>query len=200
MSSDRPRLRSLLFVPGTRTGWLAKAESAGADAAILDLEDAVPPAGKAAARADVAEAVANTTGDMALLVRINSLDGWAGAEDLRAVTRAVEDRMAALERTGARLFVERLRLEWRPATPIPEPGGRLRFRQVCDTEEILSLMTRVLEGTLDAHSRDDLTPKAPGSSPRRVSRASGRPPTSATSPWRTPSGAPDTSTSNARSS
>ncbi|SPL99432.1 Citrate lyase beta chain [[Actinomadura] parvosata subsp. kistnae] len=85
MPSGRPPLRSLLFVPGTRTGWLAKAEAAGADAAILDLEDAVPPDGKAAARAAVAEAVANTTGDLALLVRVNPLDGWAGAEDLRAV-------------------------------------------------------------------------------------------------------------------
>ncbi|MFC5826006.1 HpcH/HpaI aldolase/citrate lyase family protein [Nonomuraea insulae] len=85
MSSERPALRSLLFVPGTRTGWLAKAEAAGADAAILDLEDAVPPAGKPAARDHVAEAVANMTGDMALFVRINPLDGWAGAQDLRAV-------------------------------------------------------------------------------------------------------------------
>ncbi|MDX3589010.1 GNAT family N-acetyltransferase [Streptomyces europaeiscabiei] len=71
--------------------------------------------------------------------------------------RVVEDRMAALERTGARLFVERLRLEWRPGTPLPEPSGRLAFRPVRDTEEILTLMTRVLDGTLDAHSRDDLT-------------------------------------------
>ncbi|MEV6156563.1 CoA ester lyase [Nonomuraea sp. NPDC052129] len=88
MSSDRPPLRSLLFVPGTRTEWLAKAAAAGADAAILDLEDAVPQAGKAAARARVAEAVAGATGDMALFVRINPLDGWASAEDLRAITHA----------------------------------------------------------------------------------------------------------------
>lgn len=75
-----------------------------------------------------------------------------------AVTRrAVEDRMAALERTGARLFVERLRFEWRPGTQISEPRGRLVFRPVHDTEEILALMTLVLDGTLDAHSRDDLT-------------------------------------------
>ncbi|UBU16315.1 HpcH/HpaI aldolase/citrate lyase family protein [Nonomuraea gerenzanensis] len=85
MSSERPPLRSLLFVPGTKVGWLAKAEAAGADAAILDLEDAVPPAGKAAARARVADAVASASGGLALLVRINPLDGWAGAEDLRAV-------------------------------------------------------------------------------------------------------------------
>ncbi|WP_433518816.1 HpcH/HpaI aldolase/citrate lyase family protein [Nonomuraea sp. CA-143628] len=88
MSSDRPPLRSLLFVPGTRTEWLAKAAAAGADAAILDLEDAVPQAGKGAARARVAEAVARATGDMALFVRINPLDGWASAEDLRAITHA----------------------------------------------------------------------------------------------------------------
>ncbi|TMR99166.1 HpcH/HpaI aldolase/citrate lyase family protein [Nonomuraea basaltis] len=88
MSSDRPQLRSLLFVPGTRTEWLAKAAAAGADAAILDLEDAVPPAEKPAARARVADAVANASGDMAILVRINPLDGWAAAEDLRAVTHA----------------------------------------------------------------------------------------------------------------
>ncbi|TDE36131.1 N-acetyltransferase [Nonomuraea mesophila] len=80
--------------------------------------------------------------------------GW---RDDATARRAVEERMAALERTGARLFVERLRLEWRAGTPVPAPGGRLRFRPVRDTEEILSLMTQVLDGTLDAHSRDDLT-------------------------------------------
>jgi citrate lyase subunit beta / citryl-CoA lyase len=91
---DRPPLRSLLFVPGNRTGWLPKARAAGADAAILDLEDAVPAADKLAARAQVADAVAQAatepagqTGRMALFVRVNPLDGWAGAEELRAVVR-----------------------------------------------------------------------------------------------------------------
>ncbi|MFD8870221.1 HpcH/HpaI aldolase/citrate lyase family protein [Streptomyces sp. NPDC059590] len=98
MSSDRDGsddrrapLRSLLFVPGSRTGWLAKAEAAGADAAILDLEDAVPQGAKEAAREAVAEAVEQAAGPMRLLVRINPLDraaGWAGADDLRAVARA----------------------------------------------------------------------------------------------------------------
>jgi RimJ/RimL family protein N-acetyltransferase len=75
-----------------------------------------------------------------------------------AVTRqAVEDRMAVLERIGARLFVERLRLEWRPEAPVPEPSRRLVFRPVHDAEELLALMASVLDGTLDAHGRDDLT-------------------------------------------
>jgi RimJ/RimL family protein N-acetyltransferase len=75
-----------------------------------------------------------------------------------AVTRQViEDRMTVLERTGARLFVERLRLEWRPESPVPEPSGRLAFRPVHDAKELVALMASVMDGTLDAHGRDDLT-------------------------------------------
>ncbi|HET6529051.1 MAG TPA: GNAT family N-acetyltransferase [Actinoplanes sp.] len=74
-----------------------------------------------------------------------------------AARRGVEDRMAVLERTGARVFVERLRLEWRPGTSIAAPSGRLTFRPVRDPDDLIGLMTRVLDGTLDAYSRDDLT-------------------------------------------
>ncbi|MCN9240611.1 GNAT family N-acetyltransferase [Streptomyces sp. RY43-2] len=74
-----------------------------------------------------------------------------------ATRQAVESRMAVLERTGARLFVERLRLEWRPESPPPERGTRLAFRPLRDAEELVALMTSVLDGTLDAHGRDDLT-------------------------------------------
>lgn len=76
--------------------------------------------------------------------------------DREVTRRVVDDRMGALERTGARLFVERLRFEWRSGTPVPEPAGRLAFRPVRDSEELLALMTRAMDGTLDAHSRDDL--------------------------------------------
>jgi len=79
--------------------------------------------------------------------------GW---RDDPAARTPVEERMAALERTGARLFVERLRLEWRPGTPVPEPRGRLTFRPVGAAEELIRLMADVLDGTLDAHSRADL--------------------------------------------
>ncbi|MFF6995441.1 GNAT family N-acetyltransferase [Streptomyces sp. NPDC008313] len=75
-----------------------------------------------------------------------------------AVTRqAIEDRTAVVERTGGRLFVERLRLEWRPEAPVGEPTGRLAFRPIRDARELLVLMASALEGTLDAHGRDDLT-------------------------------------------
>ncbi|WP_228648335.1 GNAT family N-acetyltransferase [Microtetraspora sp. AC03309] len=86
--------------------------------------------------------------------------------DDEATRRAVEDRMAVLEGCGARLLVERLRLEWRPGTPIPEPSGRLRFRPVADPEELVELMTLVLDGTLDAHSHADLAQMTPAQAAR----------------------------------
>jgi RimJ/RimL family protein N-acetyltransferase len=70
--------------------------------------------------------------------------------------RIVEDRVAALEQVGARLLVERLRLEWQSGTPIPAPTARLTFRPVTDRAEFVELMTLVLDGTLDAHSREAL--------------------------------------------
>lgn len=82
--------------------------------------------------------------------------------DHRHVRQAVDDRIATLERVGARFFVERLRLEWRPGTPVPERGGRLAFRPVGNPGELVELMTIALEGTLDAYSRDDLTRMTPG--------------------------------------
>ena len=79
---------------------------------------------------------------------------WRDHQDIR---RRTDERMGALEQVGATLFVERLRLEWRPGTPIPTPSGRLSFRPVRSPGEVIELMTLVLDGTLDAHSRDDLT-------------------------------------------
>jgi RimJ/RimL family protein N-acetyltransferase len=61
-----------------------------------------------------------------------------------------------LEQSGARLLVERRRLEWRPEVPVPPPSGRLEFRPADDADELIDLMTLVLDGTLDAHSRADL--------------------------------------------
>src|SRR5688572_22833201 len=70
--------------------------------------------------------------------------------------RIVETRIKGLELTGAHIFVERLRLEWAPGTPIAPPSERLLFRPVESEEELIGLMSRVLVGTLDAHSLRDL--------------------------------------------
>lgn len=63
--------RSYLFVPGNRPERFDKACAAGAHAVIIDLEDAVPPAEKAAARAAVTDWLRPTC---PVLIRINSAD------------------------------------------------------------------------------------------------------------------------------
>ncbi|THV42523.1 GNAT family N-acetyltransferase [Glycomyces buryatensis] len=78
-----------------------------------------------------------------------------------AARQVVETRFAVLERLGARQLVERLRLEWRAGTPLPETSKRLTFRPVSDREELVDLMVPVLEGTLDAHSGADLERMTP---------------------------------------
>lgn len=81
--------------------------------------------------------------------------------------RPVEERMAILAGAGARPLVERLRFEWRPGTPLPEPRGRLSFRPVRDAEEMLDLMAEVSEGTLDGHTLHDLRTMSPREAARR---------------------------------
>jgi RimJ/RimL family protein N-acetyltransferase len=81
--------------------------------------------------------------------------------DHQHTVQTVDDRMGAVERLGAKLFVERLRLEWRTGTPVTELSGRLTFRPVRNQGELIELMTLVLDGTLDAHSRDDLSRMTP---------------------------------------
>ncbi|QVJ02232.1 GNAT family N-acetyltransferase [Nocardiopsis eucommiae] len=70
--------------------------------------------------------------------------------------RRVGERLAVIEKSGAVPLVERLRYEWRAGNPLPEDSGRLVYRGIEDTEDILGLMVRALEGTLDTHDRMDL--------------------------------------------
>jgi citrate lyase subunit beta/citryl-CoA lyase len=80
-------MRSLLFVPGDSERKLARAVEAGADALILDLEDAVAPAAKAQARELTAAFLGAHGGPGAsrLYVRINALDTREWEADLAAV-------------------------------------------------------------------------------------------------------------------
>jgi len=85
-------MRSLLFVPGNSAKMMAKAAASGADVLIFDLEDAVHPDSKPAARQLVAAALANSTGvGPTRYVRVNALDSAWCAGDLEAVLPARPD-------------------------------------------------------------------------------------------------------------
>ncbi len=78
-------LRSLLFLPATAEHLLAKATERGADALVIDLEDAIPPDRKAAARPMAQAAVRQLAERGATVVlRVNS-DPALWQEDLRGM-------------------------------------------------------------------------------------------------------------------
>ena len=87
----RPR-RSVLYMPASNARAVEKAKTLACDVVILDLEDAVAPEAKPAARAHAAEAIrAGGFGSRELVIRCNGLDTPWGAEDLQAAAEAGPD-------------------------------------------------------------------------------------------------------------
>jgi citrate lyase subunit beta/citryl-CoA lyase len=108
----RPR-RSALYMPGANARALEKAKTLPCDAVILDLEDAVAPDAKAAARDQVMAAVAaRGFGAREVIVRINGLDTAWWLDDLSAAAKAHPDgilvpkvsKPAHLETVASRLI------------------------------------------------------------------------------------------------
>jgi (S)-citramalyl-CoA lyase len=114
MTDKEPlRTRSWLFTPATHPERFAKASQAGADVAILDLEDAVAPKDKASARAVALEYLAGKPAASARhALRINGLDTPAGIADLHAllVSAAAPDFLVLpkTETTGHLQILDRL--------------------------------------------------------------------------------------------
>ena len=95
------RLRCLLFVPGDRPDRMEKALSAGADALILDLEDAVALPAKPAARAAVGAFLRRPNRPVTLFVRINPLGSGLAEGDLAAVLAGNPDGIVLPKSEGA---------------------------------------------------------------------------------------------------
>ena len=98
MTRTLPNWRSLLYVPTNRESFVAKAHTRGADAIILDLEDAIAPGEKAAARALLGSAVPRVRqGGADVVVRVN-----------RALRLAVPDIDAAVAAGADGLILTKL--------------------------------------------------------------------------------------------
>ena len=78
---------SMLFVPANRPERYLKAQQSGAGALILDLEDSVPPSGKAQARQYLSEMLAAPPAHQQIWVRINPAGSGLQLEDLACVVR-----------------------------------------------------------------------------------------------------------------
>lgn len=81
--------RSMLFVPGNRARMLDRAPSTGADALVVDLEDAVPAGEKVAARRLTRAALPRLAASgTPVFVRVNNVNTGQARVDLMAIVRA----------------------------------------------------------------------------------------------------------------
>ncbi len=135
--------RSLLFVPGSRPDRFAKASNSGADAVVLDLEDAVGADEKSAARGHVASWLLEN----AAVVRINAagtsdheadLDVVAGLPGLLGVMLPKAEDAHQVESVAARSGA--------PVLPLVETAQGIRS---VDRVAAASGSARLVIGTLD---------------------------------------------------
>ncbi len=107
----RPR-RSALYMPASNPRAIEKARSLPCDVVILDLEDAVLPEAKLAARAAAVAAVqAGGFGAREVVVRVNALSTEWGMDDLAALSRTAPDAVLAPKVSSAEdlhAYVDRL--------------------------------------------------------------------------------------------
>lgn len=101
----RPR-RTALYVPVSNDRALAKAATLDADVVIFDLEDAVAPADKPAARAKLAAIFTAPAGRSERVIRINALSSEWGADDLAAAIACAPDAILLPKVDTARDIIE----------------------------------------------------------------------------------------------
>ena len=147
-AGSRPR-RSVLYMPGANERALEKATGIPADSVIFDLEDAVAPDAKVAARDRVcAAASSGRYGRRELTIRVNGLGTAWHDDDMRAAAAAGPDAVvvpkvgsaadvqaveAALEAAGA---PERTRI-W---AMLETPGAVLSAREIATASERLNVL------------------------------------------------------------
>lgn len=102
-------MRSMLFVPGHREGWPAKAVASGVDGIILDLEDSVPSSMKEEARQIVASSIrslASGSENVGVYVRLNPMESGIAGDDIEAVTIDGLDGYVVPKNYGARDIIQ----------------------------------------------------------------------------------------------
>jgi citrate lyase subunit beta/citryl-CoA lyase len=141
--------RSYLFVPGNRPERFARAFDSGADAVIVDLEDAVAPDQKEAARSALAEWRA-TGGEQraGLVVRVNDdASAWFDAD--LAVLRLLGPCTVMLPKAESRAQVDRVAAALVPGTRVIALVESARGLLAVDAIAAAPAVERLAFGTLD---------------------------------------------------
>jgi citrate lyase subunit beta/citryl-CoA lyase len=137
----RPR-RSVLYMPGSNARALEKAKTLPVDGVILDLEDAVAPDAKDAARDQVVAAVkAGGFGRREVFIRVNGIDTPWFADDIKAAIAAAPDAILIPkvstpdqpERIGERLLSMHANQHTRIWAMIETPAAIFNVRAIAAT-------------------------------------------------------------------
>jgi citrate lyase subunit beta/citryl-CoA lyase len=172
MSDLRPR-RSVLYMPAANERALEKAKSIAADAIIFDLEDAVAPDAKEAARANaVAAADSGEYGTRELTIRCNGLDTPWGVDDIAAAAQSGASAVVIpkvgsvgyLDEIADRLDAAGARPEMRIWAMVETPTAIFDVRAIAAHWRVAVLvmgtndLARELRSSLSAEGRHPLVP------------------------------------------
>ena len=134
--------RSFLFAPGNRPAMFEKAASSGADVVVLDLEDSVPEAEKAAARDEISRAWPKLAAlRAALMVRMNAPESAAAAQDLEWLDALRPTAiMVPKAESGAALASLHLRFDQSALIPMIESAlGYASLREIAAAPGVVRL-------------------------------------------------------------
>lgn len=164
MSDYRPR-RSVLYMPAANARALEKARTIPADALIFDLEDAVAPDAKEAARAQACDAAASGAyGRREVTIRCNGLDTPWGRADVTAAAR-VDPSAVVIPKVGGAAYLDEVAalLDGGGASPetgiwamVETPAGLLNVNEIAHHPRVQALvlgtndMAKELRATLTA--------------------------------------------------
>jgi len=143
------RVRSALFVPGDRPERLPKALASGADVVIVDLEDAVEPDAKAAAREAVAASLARCQ-DRRVAVRINAVRTPYFDADIALCAGSPAVAAVMLPKAETAADVARAAAAGRPVWPLIESArGVLALEAIAGAPGVGRLVFGSLDFALD---------------------------------------------------
>jgi (3S)-malyl-CoA thioesterase len=157
--------RSVLYIPGSKERALEKARGLPADAVIFDLEDAVSPAEKPAARDTLAAALSQSYGARVRIVRINGLDTDWGEADARAAEAMACDAVLLPKVESAAQLDALGRLTTKPLWAMMEtPKAMLAAAEIAAHPRLAGMVmgTNDLAKELGSRFRADRLPMLPG--------------------------------------
>jgi len=151
---ERPR-RSCLYLPAANARAIAKAKTLPADVVMLDLEDAVAPDAKEAARAAAVAAVAEDFGLREVGIRVNGVDTrWADADFAAVAASAaafvVVPKIGTAEDARRAVALAGGKPVW---AMIETPQAVLQAEKIADVAGVTALVAGFADLTKDLRAR-----------------------------------------------